>query len=306
MRRLKYHAALLVANLFFGINYSYYTSLIGVQISSDALYFLRTVAIFLCYTPLMFILGRGRVELRDLWKFALVTLLLVIGRMYFMLVGMNYTSPIDGSIIATTGPVVMVLIALARAKERVTMWRIAGIALGLSGALTLIFINPHMGSSYDNKLLGNSLLFISIICSSVDTIYVKSLFSKYHPITILGWAYAFGMLFVLPVFTKDFLQIDFASWSLATWGEVSYVVVIGTLVATALNYYGLKGVSATSATVYVYTQPFIATAFALFRGQDNLTILTAICCLQILVGLYFMDKNDRRLEFWHNNEPKTT
>lgn len=306
MRRLKYHAALLAANLCFGINYSYYTSLIGVQISSDALYFLRTVAIFLCYTPLMFILGRGRVELRDLWKFALVTLLLVIGRMYFMLVGMNYTSPIDGSIIATTGPVVMVLIALARARERVTMWRIAGIALGLSGALTLIFINPHMGSSYDNKLLGNSLLFISIICSSVDTIYVKSLFAKYHPITILGWAYAFGMLFVLPVFTKDFLQIDFASWSLGTWGEVSYVVVIGTLVATALNYYGLKGVSATSATVYVYTQPFIATAFALFRGQDNLTILTAICCLQILVGLYFMDKNDRRLEFWHNNEPKTT
>lgn len=288
MKNMKYHLALLAANVAFGANYSFYSSLLSHNVSSGDIYFMRIFAVFIFFFPLMFLLKEARIEWRDLWKFGVIALFVVVGRIYLMLEGMNYTSPIDGSIIATSGPIMIMVISALALHERLNVSRIVGIGIGLAGALTLILSNGSSDDLFSGRMLGNLLIFVSIIFSSVNTVYIKSLFGKYTPFTIIGWSYALGMLFVVPMFGRGFIEIDFSTWSTAVWGDAIYMVVFGTIFATAMLYYGLRGVSPTSAGVYAYTQPVVATVLAIVRGQDTLSVITVVSAALIFVGVYFM------------------
>lgn len=289
-KNLKYHIALLVANATFGSNYAFYEKLIDDGVSSDSLYFLRTVSMFIFFFPAMFLLGKGRIDPKDIWRIIIVTLLIVIGRLYFMLRAMNYTSPIDGSIIATTGPAIVLILSIVALKYRATKWQYAGVALGFAGALTLILCNAKAGAVFSGKMLGNILLFISIVLSAINTLYIKGLYKRYHPVTIIGWAYAIGMLFVVPMFGRDFFSNDFALWNLSTWSYVVYVGLFGTVISSALLYYGLSGISATKSEIYIYIQPFSGTVMAILFGQDHLTVITVAASILIFSGLFCMDK----------------
>lgn len=293
MKNLRYHLALVGANLMFGANYSFYSSIIGHGITSDGLYVLRVSSAALFFIPFMFITNRWRVAWRDLYKFAIVAMLIVLGRMYLMLEGMNYTSPIDGSIIATLGPIMIMVISAIAIKERITMNRTFGIVLGAAGALLLIISDAH-SSGVSGKMLGNALLFMSILLSSINTVSVKRLFAVYSPFTVMGWAYLIGVCIVLPLFGDDLLACDFSKWSGEMWGRTAYVLLGGTVLASALAYYGLGGVSATMSSIYVYLQPLIGTALAIAFGQDTLSVVTIASAGLIFAGLFFVVRSHRQ------------
>lgn len=288
MKNFKYHFALIISNLMFGANYSFYSSLIGGHdISSEGLYVLRTIVSVLFFSGIMFISGKWRIDVKDLYKLGIVAALLVFGRQYLMLDAMNYTSPIDGSIIATTGPIFIMIISAFILKERFTMTRTLGIILGFGGALLLILSNMH-GGSVSGKMLGNILLLVSIILSAVDTVFIKGLFKKYEPLTIMGWAYLIAIVVVAPVFGGDLIKTDFSKWTLWTYGSMGYVLLIGTVLAMFLSFYGLGGVSATASSMYTYVQPIMGTALAVMRGQDKLTWILLLSTALIFAGVFFV------------------
>lgn len=56
-------------------------------------------------------------------------------------------------------------------------------------------------------------------------------------------------------------------------------VVATTFLAYLLNTYALKDLSPSVVSMYIYTQPFLATLFAVFLGKDTLTptkVLSAV------------------------------
>lgn len=289
---LKFHMSLIVANIMFGANYSFYTSLIGSDLSSESLYMLRTLSTALFFVPAMFIMRKAKIDLQDAKKIVTVALLLIFGRQYLMIDAMNYTSPIDGSIIATTGPIIIMIISAIMIHEKITVTRTLGIILGAAGAIIMIVSSSgsteHSTTMHSAKLYGNLMLFASILFSSINTVYVKSLFAKHSPFTVIGWSYAIGALFIVPFYMPDFLKSDFSKWTPEVYGSLSYTLILGTVLATFLLFYGLKGVSATSSSIYVYIQPVVATTLATLRGQDKLTITIIISAALIFTGVLFV------------------
>lgn len=66
------------------------------------------------------------------------------------------------------------------------------------------------------------------------------------------------------------------------------------MVASALNYYGLKGVSATSSSMYAYSQPIMATILAVWRGQDTITYITIISTALVFAGVFIVISSYRK------------
>ncbi|MEG1635626.1 MAG: DMT family transporter [Rikenellaceae bacterium] len=288
---IKYHISLIVANIMFGANYSFYKSLIGDDLSSDSLYLLRTFFTALFFIPAMFIAKKAKVDWHDIKKIVIVSVLLIFGRQYLMIDAMNYASPITGSIIATTGPIIIMIISAIMIHEKITVSRTFGVLLGAAGAITMIMSNYHTAASntpHSWRLYGDLMLLASIIFSSINTVYVKNLFSKYSPYTIMGWASIIGVAVVVPIFAHDFLKTDFTKWTPYVYGSLGYMLLLGTVLATAMLYYGLRGVSATSSSIYVYIQPIVATILATFRGQDKLTLTTMIAAALVFIGVFFV------------------
>lgn len=282
---LRYHTLLLTANVLFGMNYSFYSSIIGRILTSDELFFVRIAASALFFVPYMFLTGRWKIDLKDLYIFVIIAAVLIFGRIYIMLWGMNYTSPIDGSIIATMNPILIMLISAVIIREKITLRRSLGILLGAAGALTLILSNAH-GGIHAGKLLGNLLIMVSILFSAFNTVFIKKFINKYDPFTVLGWVYLIGIVVVLPLFGPGMLKVDPGKWSGEMWMELGYITLFGSVIATGISYYGLKGVSATSASMYAYAQPVAATLLAVWRGQDKITAITVISAALIFIGVF--------------------
>lgn len=281
----KYRISLLVANIFFGINYSFYSSIIGHILTSNQLFFVRIAFSVLCFVPIMFLTGKWRIELRDLWKFAFIGVMIIFGRIFLMLYGMNFTSPIDGSIIATMNPILIMIFSAMLIKEKITLKRTLGILLGAAGALILILSNAG-GGIHGGKMLGNILIMVSILFSAFNTVYVKKFIMKYNPFTVVGWSMLIGFALVLPIFWKDMVTIDVAKWNTEAWLEMGYITVLGTALATGLAYYPLEKVSATAASMFAYSQPVAATILAVWRGQDRITAVTLISAALIFLGVF--------------------
>lgn len=292
MSKLKYNIALIAANTIYGANYSFYSSLIGHYISSEELYVLRCLTSAIIFIPLLFLTNNYKIQFRDLYKFTIVAALLVFGRQYLVLKGMNYASPIDGSIIATTGPIMIMLISAIMIKERITWRRALGITLGGAGAILLVVSNMR-GGSVSGKMLGNILLVASILFSSINTVFVKKLFIKYSPYTVIGWAYIISLLFVIPLFGKNLTEIDFTNWTPAVYGSMAYLLIFGSAIAAILFFYGLRGVSATASSIYVYIQPVVGTLLAILRGQDKITVITVCSASLIFAGVFFVIRSYR-------------
>ena len=89
----RYHVDLVFSNLFFGINFSYYVSLIKHYVFFQDLFFLQIAASALFFIPFALFsrrYRRVRLTRSDVWRILLVTLLIVYGNMYICLL---YTSP---------------------------------------------------------------------------------------------------------------------------------------------------------------------------------------------------------------------
>lgn len=300
---LKYQISLLVANILFGVNYSFYNSIIGHIMTSNQLFFTRVAFSAIFFVPIMFITGKWRVEMKDLLKFALIGILIIFGRMYLMLYGMNFTSPIDGSIIATMNPILIMFFSALMLKEKITGRRTIGILLGAAGAVVLI-LSDSGGGLHGGRMLGNILIMVSILFSAFNTVYVKEFIMKYHPFTVLGWSMLIGFVIALPIFAHDIAQIDLGKWNTDAWLEIGYITILGSVVATALAYYPLKRVSATAASMFAYSQPVAATILAVWRGQDKITIITIVSAALIFLGVFMVISSYKKSAPTAGNAPR--
>ena len=72
--------------------------------------------------------------------------------------------------------------------------------------------------------------------------------------------------------------------------ETIYVIVATTFFAYLFNIYALKVLSPTVASSYIYLQPVLAGAFAVWMGKDSITILKVVAAALIFLGVYMVSK----------------
>ena len=95
------------------------------------------VAALLSLTPLLWE-KREEIERADRLKIIGAALLMGVARKVCMMFGLSQTSPIDGSIISTTTPLLVLSLSVVVGVERFTKMKFAGLVLGMVGAVAII------------------------------------------------------------------------------------------------------------------------------------------------------------------------
>ena len=68
----------------------------------------------------------------------------------------------------------------------------------------------------------------------------------------------------------ELLAVEWSSFPPKIMWEVAFVVVCTTVIAYLLNSSALKQLNPSTVSIYIYTQPVLATLFAIFRNSDTL------------------------------------
>ena len=283
------HLALFGANLIYGLNYTIAKEVMPEYILPFGFIFCRVTGALVLFWLLHALFYKEKIEKKDLPRLAICGLFGVAVNQLLFFKGLNLTFPTNASIIMTTNPIMVLIMATVIAKEKLTWIKSLGVGLGISGALIIITFQQgfQLGTS---TWRGDLLVFINATSYGLYLVIVKPLMKKYKPITVIKWVFLFGYIIVFPIGWNEFKMIEWAEMPVIVIWETVYVIVATTFLAYLFNIYALSVLSPTVTSTYIYLQPVLAGIFAVWLGKDHLTWLKVIAAALIFLGVYLVSK----------------
>ena len=185
--------------------------------------------------------------------------------------GVSQTSPIDATIVATSTPIITMIIAAFYLKEPITGTKILGIFVGAAGALTLILSGQQTAvtGNGSNNVWGDILCLIAQCSFSIYVVVYKGLIGRYSPVTLMKWMFTYSAICTIPFSYNRVASIDFATLPLDIYLNIAVVVLGGTFFAYLLVPIGQRILRPTVATMYNYVQPIIASIITVIVGLET-------------------------------------
>lgn len=108
---------------------------------------------------------REHVPPRDLLLFFFASLLGIVLNQGTYVLGVSKTSPIDASVVTTTTPIFVMIIAALYLREPITGKKILGVVVGAAGALLLILSGAHLvsGRTGSGSVSGDLLCLFALV-----------------------------------------------------------------------------------------------------------------------------------------------
>ena len=283
--------ALLLVQLFYGVTFTFANDVIdGGYIQPYGFILFRVSLAGILFWVFSAWTTSEKIEYNDFPKFIIAAFFGVALNMLAFFKGLQFTTPINGSVIMVTTPIIVLILSAIILREKITKIKIFGILVGLSGALILSVYNSS-ASEGDNILLGNFLVLINAASYSYYLILIKKITDKYHPYTFIKWLFLFGTMFVLPFGYRELSVVDWSSFTPYIWFSVLFVVVGATFATYLLNPLALRKLSATTVSTFLYIQPIFAGIFAIIMGSDTINVVKIIATLLIFLGVYLVTKS---------------
>ncbi len=223
----------------------------------------------------------------------------LLGMGFNMLVffkGLSLSTPINSSVIVTTTPIIVLILSAIFIKEKIGGRKIGGIAIGLTGAVALIFFGPILREGAPNIPLGNFLLMMNSMFYGGYLICAKTLIAKYHPFTFMKWLFTLGIFICLPFGYREFVQVDFLNLPFDAIWRIGFVILGTTFCTYLFNIFALTQLKASTVSAFVYVQPLVGILFAVAMGKDNLTVLKISAACLVLLGVYLASRKPSSAE----------
>jgi drug/metabolite transporter (DMT)-like permease len=286
------HGALFLVNTLYAASHVIAKGVMPDYLTPNVFILLRVVGATVLFW-LIWLLGKREViAKKDIPLVALCALFGVAINQLFFFHGLNLSSSINSGIIMATNPMLVVVLSYFLLKEALSWKRTTGILIGAIGAMLLTLKG---GTGKGDSSLGDTFLFINALSYAFYLVLVKPLMKSYSPLTVITYVFSFGMLYVLmfPPTITDLTQTDFSRIPTSAWWIILYVIVGVTFLTYLLTVYGLKYVSPSVSSVYIYIQPVLVIVFTFlffYLGMVDFTqTITAekvMYMLMIFFGVY--------------------
>lgn len=293
--RIKAHLGLLATNLFFAINVSAIKFITTAGFAGP--YGLNVVRSSICvalFWLLFFISAKkGKIYKKDIIRFILCAFTALAANQMLFMKGVSLTYPIHASLLLLITPILITFIAAWFLKEMITVPKLIGLFLGVTGACILI-LSGDSATKGNDILLGDLLVIMSTFLYTIYFILVKPLMEKYPTMDVMRWVFTFGVIMILPMGWNEFIEIPWKQFKLNEYLVLFMIVIPGTFFAYIFNAYGIKKLSASTAGTYIYSQPVFSVIIATIFLNETLEIYKIIAGIVIFTGVYLANKQGKK------------
>jgi drug/metabolite transporter (DMT)-like permease len=260
-----------------------------------ALVFLRITGAGILFWLLSLFVKTQKVEKTDLIKLTWLALFGVVINQVFFIYGLSLTHPINSAIIMISNPIVVFVFTLIILKERITVLKFSGLSLAIIGAFILLMFkgNLEIGSE---TMTGDLMTLVNSVSWAIFVVLVKPMMMKYETVTVMRWIFLFGSVYMLPIGLYDTIHTNWLNFTGAAVFATCFVVIVTTFLAYLLNVFGLRSLSPSVVSMYIYLQPFLATLFAIFLGKDKLTSTKIFSGILIILGLFLVSYKPKKIQ----------
>lgn len=289
--RLQAHTAVLLANIIFGLGVPVTKLLLDQWVSPMAYMATRCLGAAAIFWLISLFLPREKVAPRDLTVITLGGLLGIVVSQTLTAWALTFTTPVYFSLIATLTPVATMLCAALFIGEKISVRGIAGVALGVAGAMLMVFIG-WQGGSGKNDILGIALTLLSMLTWAVYLIITRKVSACYTAVTQMKWVFLASAIAVLPFSLTDLQSATLYSAATQWSGlaEMAFIVVFATVAGYFAIPFAMRYLKATTVSVYTNLQPIVASLVAIALSQDVLTWDKPVALVLVLLSAWLVTK----------------
>ena len=289
--RLQAHKAVLLANIIFGLGVPVTKLLLDQWVSPMAYMATRCLGAAAIFWLISLFLPCEKVAPRDLTVIILGGLLGIVVSQTLTAWALTFTTPVYFSLIATLTPVATMLCATLFIGEKISTRGVVGVALGVAGAMLMVFVG-WQGGSGKNDILGIDLTLLSMLTWAVYLIITRKVSARYTAVTQMKWVFLASAIAVLPFSLTDLQSATL--YSAATqWsglGEMAFIVVFATVAGYFAIPFAMRYLKATTVSVYTNLQPIVASLVAIALSQDVLTWDKPVALVLVLLSAWLVTK----------------
>ncbi len=293
---MKGHILILTANILFGISMPIFKYLLTSNVPPEAITIMRATFACMMFWLVSFFMPKEKVLPKDLITLLVCALCGVGINKWLFVVGLKSSSPVNASIIATTVPIFVLLLAAIILKEPITTKKSFGVFMGLSGGLLLVFSSTHTVNS-TNSLRGDILMIINNLMYCIYLVLSKPLSLRYSSVTIMKWMFLFSALTLAPFCIKCVQYVPTfhkETFNITELYALFYLLFGATFVAFMLIPMFLKHIRPTTVSMYNYIQPIIASVIAILIGQDVFSIQKLLSALLVFTGVFCVTQSKKQ------------
>lgn len=295
--KVKGHMAMIVANMAWGLMSPFVkTVVVNSNIDAWTIVAFRVIGASIAFWTTSMFIPKERIPFKELRWLVLAALFGIILNQGVFVLGVSYTSPINASIVTTTLPIIAMIISAFYLKEPVTWKKLAGIAVGATGAI-IIILNSSSGSSIGELgLKGTVLCFMAQFSYAIYFVFFKNIISKYHPVTIMKWMFLFSTVIYLPLSWTNLTSIDYAHMPNSLIGVLAFIVLGSTFLSYMMIPIAQKYLRPTVATMYNNVQPIVAAIAAVLLQIDSFGWPKVFAILLVFTGVYLVTTSKAKEE----------
>lgn len=287
------NACILIATIFWGVNYPFTKALIPDFMSSSGVSAFRLLGGCLLFWISSLFIPTDKIEKHDFIKIIVAGSIGLFGCIYLFVIALDYGSPIDISIIMTLQPAFVMLIEVIFLRRKPDFIAYAGLTLSFIGA-ALVILTGHSGASHaSNFLLGDFFAVCAGICFAIYLVILQKPTKKYKPVSILRWVFLFAAipaLFLVPELPR---MLIWQTPQVIPWLEIAFIVVCPTFLAYLLVQPASKAIGATLVALYQYLTPVVAALAATWMGIDRLRWEQVVAMLLIVAGMLLTNRGEK-------------
>ncbi|MDP4663533.1 MAG: DMT family transporter [Salibacteraceae bacterium] len=292
------HIMLFLVGVFYAVNYLVAKDIMPTYIGASGFIFYRVFGATALFWLVHTFISSEKIQRKDLPRFLIAALFGIAMNQLLFFNGLSLTSPVNASVIMTSNPVLVLLASALILKETITPTRIAGISLGIVGALGLITLPIVLGYSdkewTDGDPIGDAMILGNALSYGIYLVTVKPLMAKYEAMTVIKWVFTFGCFMVFPFGIEQALEVDWANMPTATIWGVLYVVICVTFLVYFFNVFAMKTVSPSVVSAYIYLQPVLAGSLSILLGYEKLHWIKILAAAFIFTGVYLVSFHKKK------------
>jgi drug/metabolite transporter (DMT)-like permease len=224
-----------------------------------------------------------RVPIRDGLKMAGLGVIGFAGVQMLQALGTTQTSAATATVLASTGPLWIAVLAPVLLREPLRAWPVLGILLSLGGVVLITGFGEE--AALAGSPLGNGFVLLSSVAYALYTVMGKGLAQRYSPLLFCGVSCLGGAVASLPFAVRELTSTLRVPDALG-WLLLVYLGVFVTFVGFAVWFWGLRALPAAQAGALIFLQPVSGLLLATLILGDRPTPAFAIGCGLVLAGVY--------------------
>ena len=225
---------------------------------------------------------------RSLWPpLIALSLLGITANITFFFVGLKFAPSINAPIIASSGPIFLILGSVLFLHERPKSKTILGTLISLVGVLIIVG-RPLLEKGFDLNAFWGNISFIFATFGAVGaTLIIKRTVTYLNPLVLTFWSFLIGAMSFFPFFAWEtlkhswYLQLDIRGM-----GGLFFGIIFSTTLAYALDGWALSQIEASEAGLFTYIDPVIAALIAIPLLGEVITPLFILGSFFVFAGIF--------------------